>query len=89
MTHQTYGRLKIGQIEGETPDVITPKSGALSQVPYAEPTFLKSEFHSPYYKESHRRLQVPFFFFIESLGLEGLEIRKCRVEDRMYRKDRG
>lgn len=27
------------------------KIGELSQVPYAEPTWLRSGFHSPYYKE--------------------------------------
>ena len=48
--HYKYAKLKIGNVEGESPEVETPKAGALSHVPYAEPTFLKSEFHSPYYK---------------------------------------
>jgi alkylation response protein AidB-like acyl-CoA dehydrogenase len=50
-------QLCIGVIEGEKPEVIEPKVGALSPVPYAEPMWLRPEFKSPYYKESHRRLQ--------------------------------
>ncbi|EAW06765.1 acyl-CoA dehydrogenase family protein [Aspergillus clavatus NRRL 1] len=50
-------QLCIGTIKGEKPEVITPEPGALSPVPYAEPLWLRPEFKSPYYKESHRRLQ--------------------------------
>lgn len=50
-------QLCIGTIEGEKPEVIDPKVGALSPVPYAEPMWLRPQFKSPYYKESHRRLQ--------------------------------
>ncbi|KKK12529.1 acyl-CoA dehydrogenase family protein [Aspergillus ochraceoroseus] len=49
--------LCIGTIEGETPEVIIPEPGSLSPVPYAEPLWLRPGFKSPYYKESHRRLQ--------------------------------
>lgn len=52
-----YADLAIGTVEGEKPQVITPQPGDLSQVPYAEPLWLAPSFHSPYYKESHRRLQ--------------------------------
>ncbi|KAJ6010920.1 hypothetical protein N7451_002332 [Penicillium sp. IBT 35674x] len=50
-------QLCIGVIEGEKPEVIEPKVGALSPVPYAEPLWLRPQFKNPYYKESHRRLQ--------------------------------
>jgi hypothetical protein len=50
-------QLCIGIIEGEKPEVIEPTPGALSPVPYAEPLWLRPEFKSPYYKETHRRLQ--------------------------------
>ncbi|KAF7716768.1 Acyl-CoA dehydrogenase family protein [Penicillium ucsense] len=50
-------QLCIGTIEGEKPEVIEPQVGALSPVPYAEPLWLRPEFKSPYYKDSHRRLQ--------------------------------
>ena len=50
-------QLCIGVVEGEKPEVILPVPGALSPVPYAEPLWLRPQFKSPYYKESHRRLQ--------------------------------
>lgn len=50
-------QLCIGTIEGEKPEVIEPKVGALSPVPYAEPLWLRPQFKNPYYKESHRALQ--------------------------------
>lgn len=50
-------QLCIGVVEGEKPEVIVPVPGALSPVPYAEPLWLRPQFKSPYYKETHRRLQ--------------------------------
>lgn len=52
-----YADLAIGTVAGETPQVITPKPGDLSPVPYAEPLWLSPPFRTPYYGESHRRLQ--------------------------------
>ncbi|KAH7026241.1 acyl-CoA dehydrogenase-like protein [Microdochium trichocladiopsis] len=52
-----YDDLQIGTIKGEKPSVITPQPGDLSTVPYAEPLWLTPVFKSPYYNESHRRLQ--------------------------------
>ncbi|KAH8911698.1 acyl-CoA dehydrogenase NM domain-like protein [Coniochaeta sp. PMI_546] len=52
-----YADLAIGTIEGEKPSIITPQPGDLSQVPYAEPLWLSPAFRSPFYKESHRKLQ--------------------------------
>ncbi|KAL4803403.1 acyl-CoA dehydrogenase/oxidase [Aspergillus unguis] len=49
--------LCIGTIQGETPEVIDPSPTSLSPVPYAEPLWLRPGFKSPYYNESHRRLQ--------------------------------
>ncbi|KAL2863386.1 acyl-CoA dehydrogenase family protein [Aspergillus lucknowensis] len=49
--------LCIGTIEGEKPEVINPTPTSLSPVPYAEPLWLRPGFKSPYYNESHRRLQ--------------------------------
>ncbi|KAA8650964.1 hypothetical protein EYZ11_003169 [Aspergillus tanneri] len=49
--------LCIGTIEGETPEIATPEPDSLSAVPYAEPLWLRPQFKSPYYKDSHRRLQ--------------------------------
>jgi hypothetical protein len=50
-------QLCIGTVEGEKSEVIEPKAGDLSPVPYAEPLWLRPHFKSPYFKESHRRLQ--------------------------------
>ncbi|CAG9952852.1 unnamed protein product [Clonostachys rosea f. rosea IK726] len=52
-----YRDLAIGTIENEKPQVITPKPGDLSPVPYAEPLWLSPPFRSPYFKDSHRRQQ--------------------------------
>ncbi|KAH8726641.1 acyl-CoA dehydrogenase family protein [Phaeosphaeriaceae sp. PMI808] len=54
---QKYEELCIGTIEGEKSEVIVPKFGDLSPVPYAEPLWLRPQFKSPYFKESHRQLQ--------------------------------
>lgn len=52
-----YKRLKIGEIEGEKPKLIYPVKGALSKVPHSEPIWLTDGFSSPYYDESHKKLQ--------------------------------
>ncbi|KAJ7127072.1 acyl-CoA dehydrogenase [Mycena epipterygia] len=64
-----YARLQIGTIAGEEPQIAPRALGALSTVPYAEPTWLTPGFHSPYYTESHRALQVAMrkFFEVEIL----------------------
>ena len=52
-----YQRLRIGQIAGQTERIRIPKSDDLSRVPYAEPAWLQPSFKSPYFNDSHRRLQ--------------------------------
>ncbi|KPM39067.1 hypothetical protein AK830_g7517 [Neonectria ditissima] len=52
-----YADLAIGTVEGEKPEVITPQPGDLSKVPYGEPLWLSPPFRSPYYNDSHHRLQ--------------------------------
>lgn len=52
-----YQRLVIGKIKGEESQIPAPQPGALSKVPYAEPMWLTPQYHSPYYNDSHRRLQ--------------------------------
>lgn len=54
---QKYNNLAIGTIAGEKQSIVTPEPGDLSQVPYAEPLWLRPQFRSPYFKDSHRRLQ--------------------------------
>lgn len=60
-----YSSLCIGIVEGEKPEVIVPQPGDLSPVPYAEPLWLRPQFKSPYYKESHRKLQRAVREFVE------------------------
>ncbi|RJE26191.1 acyl-CoA dehydrogenase [Aspergillus sclerotialis] len=54
---QRYSDLCIGTIENEKPEVVDLQPGDLSPVPYAEPLWLRPQFKSPYFKDSHRRLQ--------------------------------
>lgn len=60
-----YESLCIGTLENEKPQVIDPKPGDLSQVPYAEPLWLTPQFKSPYYQEKHRKLQKAFRKFVD------------------------
>ncbi|KAF1929019.1 acyl-CoA dehydrogenase family protein [Didymella exigua CBS 183.55] len=62
---QKYSDLCIGTIEGEKSEVIVPQPGDLSPVPYAEPLWLRPQFKSPYFKESHRKLRKEMRIFIE------------------------
>ncbi|KAI1087361.1 acyl-CoA dehydrogenase NM domain-like protein [Rostrohypoxylon terebratum] len=61
-----YEDLCIGTLEGEKPQVVTPKPGDLSLVPYAEPLWLSPVYKSPYYNESHRRLQKAMRVFTDT-----------------------
>ncbi|KZT27067.1 acyl-CoA dehydrogenase NM domain-like protein [Neolentinus lepideus HHB14362 ss-1] len=68
-----YARLQIGTIAGQEETIKTLKAGELSQVPYAEPTWLSNGFHSPYYTESHRRFQTAVrTFFMEVVQPDAL-----------------
>lgn len=62
---QQYADLCIGTVQGETPEVIDPKPGDLSEVPYAEPLWLSPPFKTPYYKEHHHRLRKAMRKFVE------------------------
>ncbi|KAJ7650358.1 acyl-CoA dehydrogenase [Roridomyces roridus] len=55
-----YSRLQIGVIAGEEPQIVPRAIGALSTVPYAEPTWLTPGYHSPYFSDGHRRFQAAF-----------------------------
>ncbi|KAF6762502.1 acyl-CoA dehydrogenase [Ephemerocybe angulata] len=62
-----YQRLQVGTVAGQTEKIKPPVPGALSKVPYAEPSWLSQGYHSPYYTENHRKFQtaVRKFFEIE------------------------
>ena len=46
-----YARLQIGVLRGEKSVILGRVPGALSKVPYAEPTWLSDGFSSPFYTE--------------------------------------
>lgn len=62
---QKYSSLCLGEVEGEKSEVTNPQPGDLSEVPYAEPLWLKPESASPYYNDSHRRLQKALRKFVD------------------------
>ncbi|KAF9057315.1 peroxisomal acyl-CoA-dehydrogenase [Panaeolus papilionaceus] len=53
-----YKRLQIGTVVGQQEQIKPPTPGALSQVPYGEPTWLTKGYHSPYYSDNHRKFQT-------------------------------
>lgn len=46
-----YKRLEVGVIKGEQPRLHGRIQGQLSEVPYAEPSWLSKGYYSPYFKE--------------------------------------
>lgn len=46
-----YARLQVGTIKGESSQINARSAGELSDVPYAEPTWLSQGYFSPYFKE--------------------------------------
>ena len=87
-----YARLKIGTVQGEEPQINTNPAGSLSDVPFAEPTWLSKGYHSPYYNEvsifrdmhspcyqafqSHRRLQAAIRKFNEEIVYPDAQARE-------------
>lgn len=57
--------LLLGVIASEKPEVVERAPGDLSPVPYSEPTWLTPIYKSPYYNESHRRLQRAVREFVD------------------------
>ncbi|CCL98179.1 uncharacterized protein FIBRA_00173 [Fibroporia radiculosa] len=66
-----YKRLQVGIIQGQEPKIhATIHDGAISKVPYAEPSWLVDGYYSPYFTEassgsSHRRFQVAVRKFMD------------------------
>ena len=70
-----YPDLRIGTVQGETPQVIVRQPGELSTVPYAEPLWLAPPFKSPYYNDSHRSLRKAARLFTDKYVTP--EAREC------------
>lgn len=60
-------RLQIGKVAGQKELIKAPQPGELSQVPYAEPTWLSNGYHSPYYSENHRKFQTAVRTFFQTV----------------------
>ncbi|KAI0034579.1 acyl-CoA dehydrogenase NM domain-like protein [Vararia minispora EC-137] len=71
-----YQRLQIGVVSGEQPRLHGRVPGALSLVPYAEPTWLTKGFHSPYFSESHRKLQAAVRKFVDEVVFPDAQARE-------------
>ena len=61
-----YGRLVVGSIQGETPQIEPQTPGSLSKVPFAEPMWLLPQYKSPYFNDSHRRFQKEMRLFVDT-----------------------
>lgn len=61
-----HQRLVIGRVKDEQSEIEYPKPGQYSKVPYAEAPWLSPPFSSPYYNESHRRLQQEVRHFVDT-----------------------
>ncbi|KZT07648.1 peroxisomal acyl-CoA-dehydrogenase [Laetiporus sulphureus 93-53] len=73
-----YKRLQIGYIQGEEPQIVsTINDGAISKVPYAEPTWLVDGYHSPYYTESHRRFHKAVRKFMDDVVYPDAQAREA------------
>jgi hypothetical protein len=89
---QKYASLCIGTVKGEQSQVVESRPGDLSTVPYAEPTWLTPVFKSPYFKESHRRLQREMRVWVDTVLTpearekeeSGERIGEAVVEDMAY-----
>ncbi|KAL0954861.1 hypothetical protein HGRIS_003797 [Hohenbuehelia grisea] len=62
-----YARLQVGVIEGEQSVIHSRVTGELSNVPYAEPSWLSQGYFSPYYTENHRKFQKAVRQFFDTV----------------------
>jgi alkylation response protein AidB-like acyl-CoA dehydrogenase len=71
-----YKRLQIGTIIGEKPVLYGHNPGEISEVPYAEPTWLCKAYHSPYYSENHRAFQKVARRFFDEVVYPDAQVRE-------------
>ncbi|KAH8100083.1 acyl-CoA dehydrogenase NM domain-like protein [Cristinia sonorae] len=72
-----YKRLQIGIIEGEQPQIVGKVNGALSDIPFAEPTWLTPGYHSPYFNEKHRKFQAAVRKFFDDYVYPDAQLREA------------
>ncbi|KAI6115601.1 acyl-CoA dehydrogenase/oxidase [Pisolithus croceorrhizus] len=71
-----YKRLQVGTVKGQKSVIFGRKLGELSQVPYAEPTWLSPGYHSPYYSDNHRQFQKAVRRFIDEVVYPDAQARE-------------
>ncbi|KAI6008105.1 acyl-CoA dehydrogenase/oxidase [Pisolithus orientalis] len=71
-----YKRLQVGTIKAQKSVIFGRKIGELSQVPYAEPTWLSPGYHSPYYSDNHRQFQKAVRLFIDEVVYPDAQARE-------------
>ncbi|KAG6831810.1 hypothetical protein H0H92_007487 [Tricholoma furcatifolium] len=76
-----YARLKIGRVRRDEDfrnagSVPPSPLGHLSDVSYAEPTWLTPGYHSPYYKDHHHRFQAAMRKFVEEVVIPDAQARE-------------
>lgn len=87
-----YKRLQIGTIKDEQSVITSNTQGAISRVPYAEPTWLNEGFHSPYYTDRHRVFQKAVREFVDEYvvpdatarGADGKRVSQSVVDKMSY-----
>ncbi|KAH7101922.1 acyl-CoA dehydrogenase NM domain-like protein [Auriculariales sp. MPI-PUGE-AT-0066] len=87
-----YARLQIGTVKGELSLIESRRGGELSDVPYAEPTWLQKGFFSPYYNDGHREFQKAMRKFIDEEVYEDAQLREedgKRVSQEVFDKMAG
>ncbi len=72
-----FARLQIGKILGEEEVIKAPVPGAISEVPYAEPTRLTEAYLSPYYTDNHRT----FHKAVRTFMMEVVQPESARCEE--------
>jgi hypothetical protein len=71
-----YKRLQIGTLKDEKSVIYGRIEGAVSDVPYAEPTWLSKGYHSPYYKDTHRQLHKELRKFVDDVMYPDAQARE-------------
>ncbi|KAI0064741.1 acyl-CoA dehydrogenase NM domain-like protein [Artomyces pyxidatus] len=71
-----YARLQVGVIQGEQSSLVSREVGQVSRVPYAEPTWLADGYYSPYFKDSHKRLQKAIREFVDEVIYPDAQLRE-------------
>ncbi|KIY72393.1 acyl-CoA dehydrogenase NM domain-like protein [Cylindrobasidium torrendii FP15055 ss-10] len=72
-----YKRLQIGTVAGDEQLVRYRVPGDMSNTPYGEPTWLTPAFKSPYYSESHRKLQQAMREFTDEYVTPDAELHEA------------